>query len=133
MKKGISPVIAVVLLIAISVIAAVGVWYWVGSYTGKPGVSGLKKTAEIIKCNGTHVFVQNTGNQKLDTTADIYNSNDQLVGYINFPGLPNGGINPGDSSWVPIYNNSDQQTEPLAEGTYYLLSSNYQEKKFQCT
>jgi len=132
MKKGISPVIAVVLLIAISVIASVGVWYWVGSYTGKPGVSGIKKTAEIIKCNTTHVYVQNNGQQKLDTTADVYNSNSIQVGYINFPSLVGGGINPGESAWVPIFNTSDEQTTPLDTGNYYLLSSQYQEKEFRC-
>ncbi len=36
MKKGISPIVAVVLLIAIAVIAAVGLYFWVGSLTNKP-------------------------------------------------------------------------------------------------
>ncbi len=132
MKKGISPVIAVVLLIAIAVIASVGVWYWVGSYTGKPGVSGMQKTAEVLKCNRTHVFVQNVGTQKLDTQAEIYDSNSIQRGYINFPGLAGGGIDPGESAWVPIYNSSDQQTQPISTGNYYLLASGYQEKKFRC-
>ena len=132
MKKGISPVVAIVLLIAIAVIASIGVWYWVGAYTGKPNVSGIKKTAEIIQCNRTHVYVQNNGEQKLDTTADIYNSNSIKVGYINFPAIAGGGIATGGSSWVPIYNTSDEQTTALDTGNYYLLSSGYQEKKFRC-
>jgi len=36
MKAGVSPVVATVLLIAIAVIASVGVWFWVSSYTAKP-------------------------------------------------------------------------------------------------
>ena len=132
MKKGISPVVAVVLLIAIAVIASVGVWYWVGSYTGKPNVSGMKKTAEIIKCNRTHVFVQNTGSQELDNNASIYDENGAEVGYINFAGIASGGIKPGASGWVPIYNTSNQQTEPLSIGQYKLLSTGYQEKIFRC-
>lgn len=34
MRKGVSPVVATVLLIAIAVIAAVAVWYWVSPMTG---------------------------------------------------------------------------------------------------
>ena len=33
MRKGVSPIVAVVLLIAISVISAVGVYFWIGGYT----------------------------------------------------------------------------------------------------
>ncbi len=40
--RGISPIVAVVLLIAISVIATVGVYYWIGSLTGKKATPNYK-------------------------------------------------------------------------------------------
>ena len=51
MRKGISPIVAVVLLIAIAVIAAVGLYFWVGGLATKqptpstPIVIGAQKTA----------------------------------------------------------------------------------------
>jgi len=38
MKKGVSPVVATVVLIMMAVMAAVAVWYWVSSSTTKPPV-----------------------------------------------------------------------------------------------
>ncbi|MFW5902626.1 MAG: archaellin/type IV pilin N-terminal domain-containing protein [archaeon] len=64
MRKGISPVIAVVLLIAISVIAAVGVWYWVAGLADKPAGADYTQTAfSVQECsidNG-EVLARNTG------------------------------------------------------------------------
>ncbi len=67
--RGISPIVAVVLLIAISVIASVGVWYWVGTLTEKkatpnaPAVLQAQhigvETVENIELS--KVLVQNIG------------------------------------------------------------------------
>lgn len=66
MKKGISPIVAVVLLIAIAVIAAVGLYFWVGSYM-QPGDTPPPPAMMTAQCtnagestNGT-VIVSNIG------------------------------------------------------------------------
>jgi flagellin-like protein len=51
MMKGISPVVAVVLLIAIAVIAAVAVWYWVAPLTGKPAtIDYTQQKFAVVNC-----------------------------------------------------------------------------------
>ena len=79
MKKGISPIVAVVLLIAIAVIAAVGLYFWVGGLatqqptTDKPGVISAN-------CVGQTVMVSNIGTTtiesgQLDTACDAVHPN----------------------------------------------------------
>jgi flagellin-like protein len=74
--KGISPIVAVVLLIAIAVIAAVGLYFWVGGLatqqptTAKPGVISAN-------CVGGTVMVSNigttlvTGSTLLDSSTGL--------------------------------------------------------------
>ncbi len=75
MKKGISPIIAVVLLIAIAVIAAVGVYFWVGGIATKQPtpnppivinaiVAGIYKVGDT---ETTEILVQNLGSRPLTT------------------------------------------------------------------
>lgn len=92
--KGVSPVIAVVLLIAIAVIAAVAVWYWVGPLTSKPpGTETPTKSLTVVQCRATPagasatVDVRNTGGTTV--TARMlqirYNDNGtQVNGSINY-------------------------------------------------
>ena len=51
MRKGISPIVAVVLLIAIAVIAAVGLYFWVTTFTSSPS-SGAKPYVIGAVCTG---------------------------------------------------------------------------------
>ncbi len=51
MKKGISPIVAVVLLIAIAVIAAVGLYFWVGGLATKQPTPGTPKTISAYAVN----------------------------------------------------------------------------------
>ena len=55
MRKGISPIVAVVLLIAISVIAAVGLYFWVGGLATKQPTPDTPRTinAYMVSCNET--------------------------------------------------------------------------------
>jgi flagellin-like protein len=51
MKKGVSPVVATVLLIAIAVIGAVALWFWVAPMTGKPAtISYAQQKFSVSKC-----------------------------------------------------------------------------------
>ena len=55
MRKGISPVVAVVLLIAIAVIAAVGLYFWVGGLATKQPTPDTPTilSAQKVSCNAT--------------------------------------------------------------------------------
>jgi len=70
MRKGVSPVVAIVLLIAIAVISAVAVWTWVGPLTSKPPMgSTTQYSLTVIKCypgaTGT-LDIKNTGGVKIN-------------------------------------------------------------------
>ncbi len=66
MKKGISPIVAVVLLIAIAVIAAVGLYFWVGGLATKQPTPNPPKTitAYAVQCGtgagNTTIMISNT-------------------------------------------------------------------------
>ncbi len=75
-KKGISPVVAVVLLIAIAVIAAVGLYFWIGSLTGQPTTKQKPRTiaASTVNCdaNGnSKILISNTA----DPSTEAINAN----------------------------------------------------------
>jgi len=68
MRKGVSPVVAIVLLIAIAVISAVAVWTWVGPLTSKPPMgSTTQYSLTVLRCYaGTPVIeVKNTGGTRI--------------------------------------------------------------------
>ena len=133
MKKGISPVVAVVLLIAIAVIAAVGVWYWVGAYTGEPNVQTSLKTYGIGQCNGTYAFINNNGGKALDSNAAIYSSSLVPTGAeFNFSGTT---IAASGAGLVPIVNASNtSQVWPTAlNGNYYVLANGTTQIPFSCS
>ena len=132
MKKGISPVVAVVLLIAIAVIASVGVWYWIGEFTDKPSVAGADKSMVVTECSGTAVFVQNIGNDKLDGSAAFFNVNNVQIGALNFSAMAGGGIDVEDADWVDLYNMSAEAITTEISGEYFILEGGFQQVSFNC-
>jgi len=81
MQKGISPIVAVVLLIAIAVIAAVGLYFWVGGLATKQPTPATPNviTAQKISCvpethsNATMtVMMQNLGTTSLTANFTLY-------------------------------------------------------------
>ena len=74
MQKGVSPVVATVVLIMMAVLAVVAVWYWTISYTSKPPtpdttqkgyvVVDVYRNASSTGCNA--VDVKNTGGLPLN-------------------------------------------------------------------
>jgi flagellin-like protein len=94
-KKGISPIVAVVLLIAIAVIAAVGLYFWVTTFTSQPATPATPHviTASCIGAgsnkNGT-LFISNSGT----TTIPIGNLNAKVgtttKSSLNAAQLPSG-------------------------------------------
>lgn len=56
--KGVSPVVATVLLIAIAVVAAIGVWFWVAGLQNKPATPAETKMLQLEAC------ILNNGNDR---------------------------------------------------------------------
>jgi len=67
MRKGVSPVVATVLLIAIAVISAVAVWYWVAPLTSAQATPSTAQYAFVV----TNTYKNSAGNC---TTMDLKNS-----------------------------------------------------------
>ncbi len=65
MKKGISPIVAVVLLIAIAVVAAVGLYFWVGGLSTKQPTPQTPVSITATPIGDGQVLIANLG-----TTAD---------------------------------------------------------------
>ncbi|MFC2175093.1 archaellin/type IV pilin N-terminal domain-containing protein [archaeon] len=74
MKKGISPIVAVVLLIAIAVIAAVGLYFWVGGLATKQPTptTPIVITAQRVSCNTTDAGNLTALVQNLDPSTTLY-------------------------------------------------------------
>jgi len=68
MRKGVSPVVATVLLIAIAVISAVAVWYWVAPLTSAQATPSTSQYGFVITSTYKN---STTGNC---TTVDLKNS-----------------------------------------------------------
>ena len=75
MKKGISPIVAVVLLIAIAVIAAVGLYFWVTSMATPKATTTTPYTITAscmgagTNANGT-LFIYNTGSEDISLSSN---------------------------------------------------------------
>jgi flagellin-like protein len=87
MQKGVSPVVATVLLIMMAVMGAVAVWYWASSYTTtKPSTSDTTQKGYVVVDvyrNGTAtnciaVDIKNTGGLPLNNT--VFEVRDYLTG-----------------------------------------------------
>ena len=127
--KGVSPVVATVLLIAIAVIAAVGVWYWVGAYTSKPATTGTDmKVIQISGCvSGANpsVLVRNLGSSPITTSVNfsVYNSALTQVGSI----MVYATLNSLTTTNSTIFN-----TSALTTGSYKGTSAGFQDVVFTC-
>jgi len=81
MRKGVSPVVATVLLIAIAVISAVAVWYWVAPLTSPAATPSTTQYGFVVtgtyKSAGNCVTldIKNSGGTTIpvNTTFEIFN------------------------------------------------------------
>ena len=98
MRKGISPIVAVVLLIAIAVIAAVGLYFWVGGLATKQPTPSTPGTITAI-CSGTNrvITVSNTGTETIDASTLLVSSTNDDVSVSQTAGNCTAGLGPGDS------------------------------------
>lgn len=135
MRKGVSPVVAIVLLIAIAVIAAVAVWFWVSPLTGRPATaSTTQKTISIEKCwvSGTTVslLARNSGGITI-AAADSFDIYDQASGVaVTVPtpcAITGTAINSGAAAIV-----SDATCTLTTGKSYFLRSTGYPDAPFTC-
>ena len=125
MRKGVSPVVAMVLLIAIAVIAAIGVWYWVGAFVGKPPTGGQQKIALSIEgCNGSHLQIRNTGGLALTSNAIVFNSLGQQAAVINFSSF---NLAVKNVSFIPLNAGTFSYS-----GTFTITDPSYPSYEFVC-
>ncbi len=96
MKKGISPIVAVVLLIAIAVIAAVGLYFWVGGLATRQPTPSTPKTitAYAVSCGSsasenTTIMIANTSPAGTSNNIKITDLQDSLGNKFNSTGSAN--------------------------------------------
>ena len=136
MKKGISPVVSVVLLIAVAVVAAAGVWFWVSPMITESQTSNTvgKYQVMITNCRtttgGGNVSVRNVGTAKTPSTSTIVpiysDSTDEQVGNISLNSLDAG------SYTAAVQFNEDNIEAALSTGSYYIEDSTFAKTSFSC-
>jgi flagellin-like protein len=122
--RGVSPVVATVLLIAIAVVAAVGVWYWVGSYTSKPATTSTDLKSIDVTCtaNVQNIIVKNMGTGTMSAVSfTVYNS--------NYSGVATFSVSTASLTSIASALNT---TAGLVAGTYRATSNGYQDEIFTC-
>ena len=127
--KGISPVVAVVLLIAIAVIAAVAVWYWVSPLTGKPATASTTQIGlSVEQCivdgvgNTTQIRIRNNGGIAVTNKQfAIYSQTGQDTTFFVTVTA-----NSGEAKWVTTTGNLNTSTP------YYLTTTGVPDIPFNC-
>ena len=134
MRKGVSPVVATVLLIAIAVISAVAVWYWFSplvSGQSTPGTAQYSLTIQHVYYNSTNeaciaIDVSNNGGTAIPANMvfSLVWSNFTSTGmYVN----SSGGI--GSNAMLRLNitlngNASPQNITGIPKGQVYILRAN---------
>ena len=128
MRKGVSPVVAIVLLIAIAVISAVAVWTWVGPLTSKPPMgSTTQYSVGVIRCypDTNAIDIKNTGGVKI--SAQSFNLITKIDGATVLPSAINQTLSPGE------VNSSVTIGWDLQSGVAYALrAQNFPDVEFTC-
>lgn len=104
MKKGISPVISVVILMGIAATAAISIYYWVGSFNTQPQKPEVPKeiSVSVIECKSpgsdpSQITIRDTSNPGTgainQTEKDLIASNASLDIYNCNPNA----ISPGET------------------------------------
>ena len=134
-RKAISPVLATVLLIAITLIAAVGVGGFVfglfGTFTSTAEVS-----AGVVTCSGTPevctMVLQNTGSGNTAITG-VCNMNFAGGSYASNAAMVSGSLNSGSSGKVTCTGPGPQHATAGTEVTGYVTLGNGAEVLFAGT
>ncbi|MEM3832109.1 MAG: archaellin/type IV pilin N-terminal domain-containing protein [Thermoprotei archaeon] len=125
-KRAISPIIAALILILITVAAGVIVYIWATGYIGTQigGLSGQEnfvitkaKYYVVSSTNYLDVTILNQGSSAINVTSvKVYYANYTKVKATNTTSFPTIVINPGATSTLKVPLNN-----PLAKGTDYVV------------
>jgi flagellin-like protein len=135
--KGVTPIVATVLLIAMTVITAMGLWYYVTEIASNEiEVPGSEQTRElrISSCDADELYaiVRNTGSSDLNVNADVYNASGVKAGVLNFVERTSSagsvGLTVGEVDKINITKTVDN----FYPGTYRVFDENYSEVTFTC-
>lgn len=66
--KGISPIVSIVLLIALAVIISIGIYFWVAGYDFSPSKSAELVEISVTPVGGSNYLVTNTGTKSIILT-----------------------------------------------------------------
>jgi len=131
MRKGVSPVVAIVLLIAIAVISAVAVWSWVSPLTSKPPMGSTTQYAiSVLNCYASTntIDIKNSGGVKI--SAQSWSLTDSATGSTLNATALNGAqtLLPGEvNSSVGVY------YDVTSGSSYSLRATNFPDFKFTCS
>jgi len=94
-KKALSPVVAAIILIAVTVAVSIAVAAWMGSMTFNfMETEELRITTVDFTDSGIHVYFQNTGSTDMVVTTAVVNGQ-TITNSLNIPILAG---NPGDTT-----------------------------------
>lgn len=135
MRKGVSPVVAIVLLIAIAVISAVAVWSWVGPLTSKPPTgSTTQYKLDVLRCYPDGIGGVNSADIRNGGGVKITSQNFSLIDASSGATLGTAGafaslvtLVPGETSSALIVN-----YDVTAGSSYELRATNFPPIRFTC-
>ncbi|GEM_PF-4964426 len=121
--KGLSPIIAMVLFIAITVIAGISVYYWVLPYAEKPVLPDTVYRSLIVQsCEGNVIQVKNGGALVIrNTNFTVYNSTGGEVAWFYVSEL-----DVGETSYF------DMNASLPGSREYTISQTGYQSVSFPC-
>jgi flagellin-like protein len=132
MRKGVSPVVAIVLLIAIAVISAVAVWSWVSPLTSKPPTgSTVQYSISVLHCypstTNSTLDIKNTGGVTINSQNwDLINATSGATIISNALNVSQT-LAPGATSSIVMVN-----TNLTAGSGYILRAPSFPDFRFTC-
>lgn len=111
-RRGVSPVIAVLLMIAIAISIGVLVYVWISGLAGSLTNTGGTQVADRLELvayqfSGSNLilYIRNAGNNKV-TVDEIYVLGESIMDSTSDVGVP---INPGETQQIQVSLNGDYQ------------------------
>ena len=129
--KGVSPVVATVLLIAIAVIAAVGVWFFVQNMTSKQSSAPTMAAFQVESCTLSATSAQpisliNLGDAAFAAKAfNVYTTAGVQVGTASITIPAGAGSRPATGQTIT-------NTSAFTAGSYYMTADGVPKISFNC-
>ena len=96
-KRGISPVVATVILVAVTIVVAVAVAYWMG------GIAGLYTRYEKLEISSIYAeYDANSKNWTITVTVKNTGSADATIDNVLLNGKPHGTVSAGLNVTLPV-------------------------------